>query len=41
MPERTILPVIKKVSRDFPILLLTGMSQIGKSTLFEMLKRVK
>jgi predicted AAA+ superfamily ATPase len=41
MLERTMLPVIKKVSRHFPILLLTGMRQIGKSTLFEMLKESK
>ncbi|MDR1474763.1 MAG: ATP-binding protein [Endomicrobium sp.] len=38
MLERTIMPLIKKLSKHFPVLLLTGMRQIGKSTLFEMLK---
>ncbi|MDR2436663.1 MAG: ATP-binding protein [Endomicrobium sp.] len=38
MLERTMIPVIKKNSKHFPVLLLTGMRQIGKSTLFEMLK---
>ncbi len=38
MLERTMMPVIKKISKHFPILLLTGMRQVGKSTLFEMLK---
>jgi predicted AAA+ superfamily ATPase len=41
MLERTMIPVIKKVSKHFPVLLLTGMRQIGKSTLFEMLKEQK
>ena len=35
--ERTIKPVIKKVSKRFPVLLLTGMRQIGKSWLMEHL----
>jgi predicted AAA+ superfamily ATPase len=38
MLERTMIPVIKKSSKHFPVLLLTGMRQVGKSTLFEMLK---
>ncbi|MDR1418736.1 MAG: ATP-binding protein [Endomicrobium sp.] len=38
MLERTISGTIKENSKQFPILLLTGMRQIGKSTLFEMLK---
>ena len=35
--ERTIQPVIKKVSKGFPVLLLTGMRQIGKSWVMERL----
>ena len=35
--ERTIQPVIEKVSRAFPVLLLTGMRQIGKSWVMEHL----
>jgi hypothetical protein len=38
MLGRIMLPVIKKVSRNFPILMLIGMNQIGTSTLLEMLK---
>ena len=29
--ERSIIPVIEKAGRAFPVLLLTGMRQIGKS----------
>ena len=35
--ERTIGPVIENVSRSFPVLLLTGMRQIGKSWVMERL----
>ena len=35
--ERTIQPVIEKVSKGFPVLLLTGMRQIGKSWVMERL----
>ena len=35
--ERTIQPVIEKASRSFPVLLLTGMRQIGKSWVMERL----
>ena len=35
--ERTIQAVIGKVSRGFPVLLLTGMRQIGKSWVMERL----
>ncbi|MDR0315582.1 MAG: ATP-binding protein [Treponema sp.] len=35
--ERTIQPVIEKVSKGFPVLLLTGMRQTGKSWLMERL----
>jgi len=35
--ERTIQPAIEKVSRAFPVLLLTGMRQIGKSWVMEHL----
>ena len=35
--ERTIQPVIKKVSGRFPVILLTGMRQIGKSWVMERL----
>jgi predicted AAA+ superfamily ATPase len=33
--ERTIQPIIKKAGRGFPVLLLTGMRQIGKSWVME------
>ena len=36
--ERTIGPTIKKVSGGFPVLLLTGMRQIGKTYLLEKIK---
>jgi len=36
--ERTISPAIKRVSRGFPILLLSGMRQIGKTYLLEKIK---
>ncbi|MCL1911359.1 MAG: ATP-binding protein [Leptospirales bacterium] len=35
--ERTIQPVLEKVSKGFPVLLLTGMRQIGKSWIMEHL----
>jgi predicted AAA+ superfamily ATPase len=35
--ERTIQPVIERVSKAFPVLLLTGMRQIGKSWVVEHL----
>jgi predicted AAA+ superfamily ATPase len=35
--ERTIQPAIIKMSRGFPVLLLTGMRQIGKSWVMEYL----
>ena len=35
--ERTIGPVIEKISKGFPALLLTGMRQIGKSWVMEHL----
>jgi len=35
--ERTIQPVIEKISRGFPVVLLTGMRQIGKSWVMEHL----
>jgi predicted AAA+ superfamily ATPase len=36
--ERTIQPVIEKTSKGFPVILLTGMRQIGKSWVMEHLK---
>jgi predicted AAA+ superfamily ATPase len=36
--ERTIQPVIEKASNGFPVLLLTGMRQVGKSWVMERLK---
>ena len=36
--ERTIGPTIKRVSRGFPVLLLTGMRQIGKTYLLDKIK---
>ncbi|MCL2765919.1 MAG: ATP-binding protein [Treponema sp.] len=36
--ERTIGPVIKRVSKGFPIILLAGMRQIGKTYLLEKIK---
>ena len=35
--ERTIQPVIERISRAFPVLFLTGMRQIGKSWVMERL----
>jgi len=35
--ERTIQPIIEKASKGFPVLLLTGMRQIGKSWIMERL----
>jgi len=35
--ERTIQPTIEKISKGFPVLLLTGMRQIGKSWVMEHL----
>jgi len=37
MIERTIQSVIEKASKAFPVLLLTGMRQIGKSWVMEHL----
>jgi predicted AAA+ superfamily ATPase len=36
--ERTMRPFVESVSRAFPALMLTGMRQVGKSTLLEMLR---
>ena len=36
--ERTIQPVLEKAGKGFPVILLTGMRQIGKSWLMEHLK---
>jgi len=36
--ERTIGPAIKKISRGFPVILLTGMRQIGKTHLLTKIK---
>jgi predicted AAA+ superfamily ATPase len=38
MLDRTMGPFIESVSRAFPVLMLTGMRQVGKSTLLEMLR---
>ena len=38
MLKRTMQSVIKKISKMFPAILLTGMRQIGKSTLFDLVK---
>ena len=35
--ERTILPVVEKAGKGFPVVLLTGMRQIGKSWVMEHL----
>ncbi|MDR2428501.1 MAG: ATP-binding protein [Candidatus Margulisbacteria bacterium] len=37
MLDRTIAPAIRRIARGFPVLLLTGMRQIGKSWLMERL----
>ena len=39
--ERTLAPVIKKISREFPVLLLTGMRQTGKTFLLKKVKEPK
>ena len=31
--ERTIAPVIQKISETFPVLIVTGSRQVGKTTL--------
>ncbi|MDR2425602.1 MAG: hypothetical protein LBD46_00220 [Endomicrobium sp.] len=36
--ERTIKPYIEKISAGFPVFLLTGMRQIGKSYILDKLK---
>ncbi|GHV19892.1 ATPase [Planctomycetales bacterium] len=36
MLKRTLTPLIRRISRNFPALLLTGMRQVGKSTLLKM-----
>lgn len=33
--QRTLAPVVQEVSRNFPILLITGPRQVGKTTLLE------
>ena len=38
MLERTIKPYIERISKHFPVILLTGPRRIGKSVLFSMLK---
>lgn len=37
MLERTIQSFIDRISKGFPVILLTGMRQVGKSTVFETL----
>ncbi|MDR1739252.1 MAG: ATP-binding protein [Bacteroidales bacterium] len=41
MFERTLSKGLSKISKLFPVTLLTGMRQVGKSTLFEMLNTAK
>ena len=41
MLDRTIKPYIERVSKSFPVLLLTGPRRIGKSVLFSMIKEEK
>jgi hypothetical protein len=36
MHQRTLTKIIKEISKSFPVLLLTGPRQVGKTTLFEM-----
>jgi len=38
MIERTLVPYIKKTSASFPVLLVTGMRQVGKTTLLNGMK---
>ena len=38
MINRTISKTINEISDLFPVIMLTGMRQVGKSTMFEMLK---
>ena len=38
MLERTMRPFVQSVSRTFPVLMLTGMRQVGKSTLLGMIR---
>ena len=38
MINRTLSKTLNELSELFPVILLTGMRQVGKSTLFEMLK---
>lgn len=35
--ERTIEPTIKKISETFPVLIVTGPRQVGKTTLLTRL----
>ncbi|MDR3049092.1 MAG: hypothetical protein LBV16_04550 [Elusimicrobiota bacterium] len=37
MFERTMAGYVNKISSQYPVLLLTGMRQIGKSTLLQMI----
>jgi len=41
MLGRTIQPYIERVSRDFPVLLLTGPRRVGKSVLLSMISGEK
>ena len=41
MLERTIKPHIERISRNFPVLLITGPRRVGKSVLLTMLKGEK
>ncbi len=36
MYQRTLLQTIRAVSESFPVLMLTGPRQVGKTTLLEM-----
>jgi len=41
MLERTLKRALQRISKTFPVLLLTGQRQIGKSVLLKMLKEKK
>jgi len=36
MYQRTLAKTIKELNKSFPVLLLTGPRQVGKTTLLEM-----
>ena len=38
MKKRTLEPIIDKISKSFPVLLITGPRQVGKTTLLEICK---